>query len=89
MKLFSSGRKTPTSSPASSHAGAMDETVGVTSTSEAANVATQPVPTPVEDVPNGVRTAAGWCWRMIVIAAFIYGLYQAPVSYTHLRAHET
>ena len=76
MKLFSSGRKTPTSSPASSHAGAMDETVGVTSTSEAANVATQPVPTPVEDVPNGVRTAAGWCWRMIVIAAFIYGLYQ-------------
>ena len=77
MKLFSSGRKTPTSSPASSHAGAMDETVGVTSTSEAANVATQPVPTPVEDVPNGVRTAAGWCWRMIVIAAFIYGLYQA------------
>ncbi|WP_284779788.1 AI-2E family transporter [Cutibacterium acnes] len=54
----------------------MDETVGVTSTSEAANVATQPVPTPVEDVPNGVRTAAGWCWRMIVIAAFIYGLYQ-------------
>lgn len=46
MKLFSSGRKTPTSSPASSHAGAMDETVGVTSTSEAANVATQPVPTP-------------------------------------------
>ncbi|MES9091046.1 AI-2E family transporter [Cutibacterium acnes] len=55
----------------------MDETVGVTSTSEAANVATQPVPTPVEDVPNGVRTAAGWCWRMIVIAAFIYGLYQA------------
>lgn len=76
MKLFSSGRKTPTSSPASSHAGAMNETVGVTSTSEAANVATQPVPTPVEDVPNGVRTAAGWCWRMIVIAAFIYGLYQ-------------
>ena len=76
MKVFSSGRKTPTSSPASSHAGAMDETVGVTSTSEAANVATQPVPTPVEDVPNGVRTAAGWCWRMIVIAAFIYGLYQ-------------
>ena len=84
MKLFSEGRKTPTSSPASSHAEVTDETAGVTSTSDAANVARRPAAAPVEDVPNGMRTAAGWCWRMIVIAVFIYGLYQVPVSYTHL-----
>ena len=76
MKLFSEGRKTPTSSPASSHAEVTDETAGVTSTSDAANVARRPAAAPVEDVPNGMRTAAGWCWRMIVIAVFIYGLYQ-------------
>lgn len=43
---------------------------------ESAVPAPQLAVTTTEDIPSGLRTAAGWCWRLIVIAAFVYGLYR-------------
>ncbi|MDU3567702.1 MAG: AI-2E family transporter, partial [Cutibacterium avidum] len=78
MKLFGSGTKTTDSTPVPSRADADGEAID---TAPDQVVASTPQPitatvAPAEDVPSGVRTAAGWCWRLIVIAAFIYGLYQ-------------
>ncbi|MDK7699535.1 AI-2E family transporter [Cutibacterium avidum] len=78
MKLFGSGTKTTDSTPVPPRADAEGEAID---TAPGQEVASTPQPitatvAPAEDVPSAVRTAAGWCWRLIVIAAFIYGLYQ-------------
>ncbi|MGK2310526.1 AI-2E family transporter [Cutibacterium sp. V947] len=79
MKLFGSGKKAPDPTRVSPCAGAEGETIETAVGQEVAVPVSQSVTatgTPAEDIPNGVRTAAGWCWRLMVIAVFIYGLYQ-------------